>query len=397
MGKRSLLCWTPLLFLFSQCGAVDPDVHRSICQIVLDKRPQYLCDVANVTTSDGFILQTFHIRASEPTSQTPTPVLLWHGLMDCAFSWVMNMADQSLPYLLVDRGYDVWLGNSRGTVYGLEHAGGLTPDDVEFWRFSWDQMGALDVPATVRHIRSTTGAAKVGYVGHSQGTIQMFAALSEGSLDPSHIAFFGALGPVIIAPHQKDPIWKVFSSKALVWIGQAVDKKAFTIPSFLKPAVDLLCLITPRMCNDVLELFVGVSHGVNTSRIDVMTAHEPGGTSTLNMAHWAQLVNPGHFQKFDFGAKLNRKYYNGSSTAPKYNISNYPPSVPTCILSGAADVLADPVDVSFLVASLPDAPTIEHHELPQLGHMDFLWDVDAVNSVYKPYLLPFIMKYMPLQ
>ena len=178
MGKRSLLCWTPLLFaLCSQCGAVDPDVHRTICQIVLNKRPQHLCDVVNVTTNDGFILQTFHIRTSEPTSQTPTPVLLWHGLMDCAFSWVMNMADQSLPYLLVDLGYDVWLGNSRGTVYGLEHAGGLTPDDLEFWRFSWDQMGdrrcyaskvgaeidtgALDVPATVRHIRSTTGAAKV--------------------------------------------------------------------------------------------------------------------------------------------------------------------------------------------------------------------------------------------
>ena len=81
----------------------------------------------------------------------------------------------------------------------------------------------------------------------------------------------------------------MFSSKAVVWIGQAVDKKAFTIPSFLKPVVDLLCLVTPRMCNDVLELFVGVSHGVNTSRIDVMTAHEPGGTSTLNMVSAAEL------------------------------------------------------------------------------------------------------------
>ena len=40
----------------------------------------------------------------------------------------------------------------------------------------------------------------------------MFAALSEGSLDPSHIAFFGALGPVIVAPHQKDPIWNVINA-----------------------------------------------------------------------------------------------------------------------------------------------------------------------------------------
>ena len=277
---------TLVVLLFAQhVSGADPDIHRTICEIVLSKRPQYACEVVNVTTPDAYVLETMHIY-HPPAVRPVKPVLLWHGLMDCAFSWVMNNPAQSLPYLLVELGYEVWLGNSRGTRYGLGHKGGLSPKDVAFWDFTWDQIAQYDVPATIEHIRESSGATKVGYVGHSQGTIQMFAALSAGYLQPAQIAFFGALAPVIAAPHQRDLILGLMSSKAVVWMGRAVDKKAFTIPKFLQPAVDAACLVTPRMCNSLLELFVGKAHNLNVSRIDVMAAHEPGGTSTLNMAHW---------------------------------------------------------------------------------------------------------------
>ena len=38
------------------------------------------------------------------------PVLLQHGLIDSAATWVMNMPKQSLGFVLADQGYDVWLG-----------------------------------------------------------------------------------------------------------------------------------------------------------------------------------------------------------------------------------------------------------------------------------------------
>lgn len=54
-----------------------------------------------------------------------------------------------------------------------------SPTDVEFWAFSWDEMAAHDLPASINYILSVTGAASLGYVGHSQGTTIGFAALSS--------------------------------------------------------------------------------------------------------------------------------------------------------------------------------------------------------------------------
>lgn len=43
-----------------------------------------------------------------------------HGLADTAILWVINGKD-SLGFRLVQLGYDVWLGNSRGNRYSFEH------------------------------------------------------------------------------------------------------------------------------------------------------------------------------------------------------------------------------------------------------------------------------------
>ena len=84
-----------------------------------------------------------------------------------------------LGFMLADAGFDVWFGNNRGNRYSRAHTDpNLSPDvpDSGFWEFTWDDMAVSDLPAMLSYVRAITEAKTVGYVGHSEGTIQMLAA-----------------------------------------------------------------------------------------------------------------------------------------------------------------------------------------------------------------------------
>lgn len=50
-----------------------------------------------------------------------TAVLMMHGLMCDMQFWIANDADLAPPFILVDEGYDVWLGNNRGNRFAQAH------------------------------------------------------------------------------------------------------------------------------------------------------------------------------------------------------------------------------------------------------------------------------------
>jgi lysosomal acid lipase/cholesteryl ester hydrolase len=68
-------------------------------------------------------------------------------------------------------------------------------------------MGQHDVPANLDYITKVTGQAKVTYVGHSQGTSQMYYALATNeNYIASKVNLFVALGPVMKLTHCKSPL-----------------------------------------------------------------------------------------------------------------------------------------------------------------------------------------------
>jgi len=116
--------------------------------------------------------------------------------LDTSFTWILNYPQQSLAYILADSGYDVWLGNVRGNTYSRAHVR-LNPDkDSSFWDFTFDDFAKIDVPESIDFILKTTGYSKINYIGHSQGTQQMFSGLSLNPKLADKLNIFIGFGPV---------------------------------------------------------------------------------------------------------------------------------------------------------------------------------------------------------
>ena len=78
----------------------------------------------SLETEDGYMLTLLHLHsldASIPES-THGVILLQHGISMDGLSWFeVDKNVESLPSLLVKAGFDVWLGNDRGTKNSQRH------------------------------------------------------------------------------------------------------------------------------------------------------------------------------------------------------------------------------------------------------------------------------------
>ena len=104
-----------------------------------------------MTTDDGYILNVFRITGPNVKPGAPA-VFLQHGITDSADCWIMNYNEVAPAFQLVRAGYDVWLGNQRGTKYSKGHTT-LSTKDKAYWQFSYTEMGKYDAPAQVDYVR----------------------------------------------------------------------------------------------------------------------------------------------------------------------------------------------------------------------------------------------------
>ena len=365
----------------------------------------YACEEHKVITSDGFILGLYRIprgRNSPPTSTPGRPVLLQHGLLDSATTWVMNFPDQSLGYILADAGYDVWLGNVRGNRYSHAHIKYDPKHDEEFWDFCWDEMANIDLPAMINYILNITHQPKIAYAGHSQGTMIAFAQFGNpNSVIARNVSFWAALAPVAHVGHLTSPL-RYLSSATIQKDLELYWHLLFGKNEFL-PSDSILRWLGTYACGEVWvdKLFCGNIYfilfgperkNLNDTRAPVYASHVPDGTSVKNMIHFAQGVQSNTFEAYNYSsAAENQKHYN-QSLPPQYAIRTM--TVPTAIFSGGEDWLADPTDVNYILDNIRNETLVFHKYIPDYNHMDFVWGLTANKLIYVD-LLEQMKKYHP--
>jgi pimeloyl-ACP methyl ester carboxylesterase len=149
----------------------------------------------------------FRMRA--PTTKSGAKVVFFqHGLFNSAMQWIMHSKDKAPAFKLASQGYDVWFGNNRGNSYSRKHES-LDPmkkkDMAKYFDYSFVELGDYDLPAQIDKVLYETGEDKLTYVGHSQGTSQMFYALAMNEDEmKDKINLFVACSPVMRLGLKKD-------------------------------------------------------------------------------------------------------------------------------------------------------------------------------------------------
>lgn len=344
----------------------------------------YKCQEFEVETEDGYILSVQRIpegRLGGDGKNRP-PVLIQHGVLVDAATWLLNPAEQNLPFILADSGFDVWLANTRGTRFSLKHTH-LTPNQAKFWDWSWDEVASYDLPATFDFVYRQTGQ-KMDYVGHSMGTLVALTSFAEGKL-LDKLKSAAMLSPIAYLSHMTTALGvvaaKAFIGEITTLFGLAeFNPKGAAVGNFLRA----LCTYPGVDCYDLLQALTGKNCCLNSSTIDLFLKNEPQPTSTKNMVHLAQTVRDRVLAKYNYGnADYNLEHY-GEARPPVYNLSNIPHNLPLFISYGGQDALSDVRDVQTLLDSLKyhDGDKLSVQFIKDYAHADFIMGINAKDIVY---------------
>ena len=248
-------------------------------------------------------------------------VILQHGNEDSSDNWVLNDQDKSPGFFLANRGFDVWMPNKRGNKYSMTHSK-LARWEKKFWDFSFQEMGNQDQPAIIEYILKITGEEKVTYIGHSQGTTQMFAGLcdplSKDYLN-SKIRKYIALAPVVYTTACTNKLLNNFAKYPWVLTSSDLMGQYQLFPAGC--SIDTAQEIFMRyLCNQASWLCVNFISGGepdkfhdNVNRIHEFLSHSPSGASVRCFKHVIQMFSEPKsdpkFSMFDFGEYENKKRY----------------------------------------------------------------------------------------
>ncbi|KAI1172846.1 Alpha/Beta hydrolase protein [Nemania sp. FL0916] len=369
-------------------NAISTSIRNAADFVAICATYGYTAEEHVVQTKDGYLLGLHRLawRKDEedikvndgPASVKKRIVYLHHGLLMNSEVWVCQTdARRCLPFVLVERGFDVWLGNNRGNKYSKKSIK-CSPNSTQFWNFSIDEFAFYDIPDSIQYILDATRQPSLSYIGFSQGTAQAFASLAVNPKLNDQVNVFIALAPAMSVPGLQNGI-----VDALIKASPQVLFLLFGRRSILSSATTWQSILYPPIFIKLVDmgnnfLFGWKSQNMSVSQKLAAYPHLYSFTSTKSVVHWFQIIRNKSFQMFDDDLQTAL----GMNTPNKYTkVAKYPTRnirTPIVIVYGGSDSL---VDIRVMLKELPRRTVAT--EIPHYEHLDFLWARDTDTQVFQ--------------
>ena len=156
-----------------------------------------------IITEDGYELALHHLinpKESTEDREHKKPVLLQHGLLSSSGAY-LTPGRGSIPYLLLQEGFDVWLGNNRSG-FEPKHSffeGNLLHNE-KYWDWDVRDLAYFDLPSIIDNVLSHKPShTKLTVIGHLQGCTQTYLMLKNPDLRATQekVELFIQLAPAI--------------------------------------------------------------------------------------------------------------------------------------------------------------------------------------------------------
>ncbi|CAL8080467.1 unnamed protein product [Orchesella dallaii] len=379
-----------------------PDIGKTTDQII--EYYGYFGEMYDVHTADGYILLVHRITGGKLSSSAPGKpiILLHHGMFGTSDNYLIQYGDKNLAFKLADAGFDVWLANARGTTYSQRHETLDSKNDVDYWDFSWHEMGVYDLPAVLDKIKEVTGNDRIYYVGHSMGTTAYFVGLSEKPELNDRIIAAYLLSPVAYIGHANTPIRLL--SPTLGTGGQYLSDSVLRGKINTQTELERLLGVSPaKLCTPTATrcavcgyiAFAGFNYDApQMNYTNLPNIVSKGNTISIKtLVHYSQSMSSCRFRNFDYGIVENQQRY-GTQIPPSYDLTQI--TAPTYFFYGDYDNLAVPEDVAYTKSQMQDDTVLENIRVDWdlFNHFDFLIAKDADTLLYNP-ILSLIQESMP--
>lgn len=335
-----------------------------------------------VLTDDGYILSVWHLTPKEPNGRV---VFLQHGCTDTAWTF-FQLGDNSLPFILLREGYDVWLGNVRGNIFSHNHIDPkLSEVQSGFNEHSMDEMVEYDLPAMINMVREKTGAKKITYIGHSQGTTIFFMLVMHNpAFAEEVIDHYVALGTVNNIANTLFPPIEILDRIAVIFQKVGIFKY-MSLTNAQRNLVAKFCKTSPGVCGKAFDYALSIKP---SGRMDYKNLYHylyyyPGGVSKNNMLHWSQIHQMKQLVYFN-------PRFDKEKTAIPYNIENIKKwKIKSLIQRSDDDTFSAWEDVTDFYNTVEDKSYITMLDTLNYGHVDCTSAESAIKDIFEP-LLEFI-------